>query len=152
MSQRTRRLPPYRDSLAGTLLAAREAVMAPIRPMLRDAGVTEQQWRVLRVINDAGSIEPTALAEAALLFAPSVTRILKELVERGLIVRTPDPEDGRRSFVTLAEPGRALLDETSKRTIRQLDRYAAAFGQERLAALLTELGALIAAIGPAEQD
>ena len=32
----------YSESLAGTLLAAREAVMAPIRPILRDANVTEQ--------------------------------------------------------------------------------------------------------------
>ena len=68
--------------------------MAPIRPILRDAGVTEQQRRVPRVIDDAGSIDPTALAEQAILFAPSVTRILKELIERGLIVRTQDPEDG----------------------------------------------------------
>ena len=152
MSQRPRRLPPYRESLAGTLLAAREAVMAPMRPMLRDAGVTEQQWRVLRVINDAGSIDPTALADAAILFAPSVTRILKELVERGLIVRTPDPKDGRRSLVSLAESGRALIDNTSRHTIRQLDHFAAAFGQARLAALLDELGALITAIAPAEPE
>jgi homoprotocatechuate degradation regulator HpaR len=152
MKQSTRRLLPYRKSLAGTLLAAREAVMAPIRPMLRDAGVTEQQWRVLRVIDDAGSIDPTALADAAILYAPSVTRILKELVERGLIVRTADPSDGRRSHLSLAPSGRALIDETSRHTIRQLDRYAADFGKERLAALLDELQALIVVIGPAETE
>ena len=152
MDQRTRRLMPYRHSLAGTLLAAREAVMAPLRPILRDAGVTEQQWRVLRVIDDAESIDPTALADRAILYASSVTRILKELVERELIVRTPDPADRRRSFVSLAVSGRTLLDDTSRRTVRELDRYAAAFGQPRLAVLLDELGALIDAIGPVEAE
>ena len=87
------RLPAYRISIAGTLLAAREAVMAPIRPELRAANVTEQQWRVLRVLADQGSLDAAALAAAALLHAPSLTRILKELTQRGLIARHPDPED-----------------------------------------------------------
>jgi len=126
--------------------------MAPIRPMLRDAGVTEQQWRVLRVIDDAGSIDPTALADAAILYAPSVTRILKELVERGLIVRTADPGDGRRSHLSLAPSGRSLIDETSRHTLQALDRYARDFGEERLTGLLDELKALIITIGPAEAE
>ena len=32
------------------LMRAREQVMAPIRNMLADSGITEQQWRVLRVL------------------------------------------------------------------------------------------------------
>jgi len=33
--------------MAGALLAVREAVMALLCPMLREPGVTEQQWRIL---------------------------------------------------------------------------------------------------------
>ncbi len=122
--------------------------MAPLRPMLREAGVTEQQWRVLRVINDSEPVDATALADAALLFGPSVTRILKELTDRGLITRDTDARDRRRSIVTLTAEGRRLIEHTANRTVRELDRYAERFGPERLEALKTELRALIAAIGP----
>jgi homoprotocatechuate degradation regulator HpaR len=143
-----RKLAPYRLSLAGTLLAAREAVMAPIRPMLREADVTEQQWRVLRVLDDAGPLDTSTLAQAALLYPPSVTRILKDLLERALIVRERDPQDGRRSFISLTAAGADLIRETASHTIQHLDRYAAVFGQDRLDALMAELRALIEAIGP----
>ena len=102
-----RKLLPYRKSLAGTLLAAREAVMGPIRPMLRDADVTEQQWRVLRVLDNAGPMEPTALSEAALLYPPSVARILRDLVERGLVSRSAHPTDRRRAVLSLSPAGAA---------------------------------------------
>ncbi|WP_174279626.1 MarR family transcriptional regulator [Sphingomonas bacterium] len=152
MEQSERKLPPYQRSLAGTLLAAREAVMAPIRPMLRAANVTEQQWRVLRVLDHAGPTDPTSLAEAALLFAPSVARILKELVERGLIRRAPHAHDRRRAVLTLSPSGQALVRDTSRRTVALLDDYAARFGRQRLDDLLAELRTFTAAIDLGEGE
>ena len=146
------RLPPYRASLAGTLLGAREAVMAPIRPILREADVTEQQWRVLRVLAYEGPTEPSALADHALLHAPSVTRILKELVERNLIMREADPVDRRRAILTLSDQGHALVDRTAEHTSIVLARYAEVFGRDRLNALLAELVAFTRAIGPEGSD
>ena len=139
-------LPPYRTSLAGTLLAAREAVMAPIRPKLRAANVTEQQWRVLRVLDDGGSIDAQGVAAAALLHAPSVTRILKELGERGLIERRIDVQDGRRSIIAITAAGIHLLNDTAAHTLQVLDRYGQAFGPERLDALVREIAAFTASI------
>lgn len=146
VTEAEQKLPPYQQSLAGTLLAAREAVMAPIRPMLRNANVTEQQWRVLRVLDHAGPTDPTGLAEAALLFAPSVARILKELVERGLILRAPHARDRRRAVLTLSPSGKALVRETSRQTMALLTDYAARFGEQRLERLIAELRAFTAAI------
>ncbi len=137
-----RALPPYRISLAGVLMAAREAVMAPIRPVLRHADVTEQQWRVLRVLNDEGKMDPSQLASSALLFAPSVTRILKELLDRGLIERTQDPSDGRRSIIVISANGRDLVERAAAHTLHLLDAYAECFGAERLKHLLDEMSAL----------
>lgn len=143
MSKQLRKLPPYRASLAGLLLGAREAVMGPIRPILREAGVSEQQWRVLRVLDDTGPIDPTSLAEAALLHAPSLTRILRELEDRALIDRAADPHDGRRSIVELSPAGRGLLRQTATQTVRKLDDYIARFGAERMKRLISELNALM---------
>lgn len=146
MKARPKKLIPYRDSLAGALLAAREAVMTPIRPMLSRAGVTEQQWRVLRVLNDLGPIDLKTLAQSALLFGPSVTRILKDLIQRDLVSRQPNPLDGRGAIVSLSAKGRLLIEETASHTLQQLNRYSRRFGDKRLKGLIAELQALIAAI------
>jgi homoprotocatechuate degradation regulator HpaR len=151
MSKQMRKLPPYRASLAGLLLGAREAVMGPIRPILREAGVSEQQWRVLRVLDDMGPIDPTSLAEAALLHAPSLTRILRELEERALIDRAADPSDGRRSIVELSPAGRGLLRQTSSQTVRKLDEYIAQFGADRMKRLMNDLRALMDTISEDEK-
>ncbi len=146
--EKARKLLPYRQSLAGTLLAAREAVMAPIRPMLNEAGVTEQQWRVLRVLDGAGPMDLKRLAESALLFGPSLSRIIKDLADRGLVLRRNNPKDGRGSIVSVTAPGRSLIQGTARRTLRQLDSYALEFGDERLKKLISELQAFTDAIRP----
>jgi homoprotocatechuate degradation regulator HpaR len=146
MKSNQKKLAPYRQSLAGTLLAAREAVMAPIRPVLAEAGVTEQQWRVLRVLDDSGPTDLKTLADSALLFGPSVTRILKDLVERGFVTRQANPKDGRGAIVSLSSSGQALIAETASHTIQQLNLYARKFGDKRLKNLIAELKALAAAI------
>lgn len=121
------------------MLAAREAVMAPLRPTLRKMKVTEQQWRVLRVLADTDHSDARNLADAALLHAPSITRITRELETRGLLERRPDPHDGRRSRVAITSEGRRLVDRTAKETIQMLENYAQAFGTDRLDRLRSEL-------------
>ena len=147
-----KRRPPYRQSLAGVLLAARESVMAPIRPHLREAGLTEQQWRVLRVLVDEGQTDPSGLSVAGLLYPPSVTRILKELGDRGLLKRTQDAKDGRRWIVAVTPEGQKLVETTSHRTAALLEEYAVRFGHERLAKLQSELAELVRYIGPLSGD
>jgi homoprotocatechuate degradation regulator HpaR len=140
------RLPPFEQSLAATLLKAKEAIMAPLRPTLRDANVTEPQWRVMRVLNDRGRTDATGLAEAGLLHAPSVTRILRELEERGLVAREADPGDKRRVMVSLSPAGREMVKVTSRHMARIMADYAERFGEQRLEQLVDELHALSAAV------
>lgn len=144
------RRPPYRQSLPGHLLAAREAVMAPIRPVLRAAGLTEQQWRVLRVLTDEGPSDPSNLSVAALLYAPSVARILHDLAERKLVTRKTDPTDRRKRVIVITEQGRLLVERLAGRLMEILDQYAARFGRKRLHSLQEELGELIRCIGSAD--
>lgn len=139
-------LPPYPQSLAGTLLAAREAVMAPIRPLLREAGVTDQQWRVLRVLADGGPLDAGGIAERALLYSPSVTRIVRELTERGLLSRNTSDSDRRRSVIEITSAGRELVRRTAERTARLLVAYGDTFGRERLDRFVAEAAALAEAL------
>ena len=98
-----------RRSLAIGLLKAREAVMSHFRPILADHDVTEQQWRVLRVLAEAGMLDASEVAEKAFILAPSLTRMLRSLEERGLISRHKDEADGRRVLLRLAPAGQAGL-------------------------------------------
>ena len=54
-----RRVPmrEFSRSLPMSLLRAREAVMRQFRPSLRDHGLTEQQWRILRALAAIEAIE-----------------------------------------------------------------------------------------------
>jgi len=141
-----RKLPPFEQSIAAVMLGSKEAVIAPMRPKLREYRITEPQWRVMRVINDRGATDATGLAEVGLLHAPSVTRILKELEERKLILREVDANDRRRTLVVLSPEGRAVVDEISDHVMHVMRAYAERFGDERLEALLDELRALAVAI------
>lgn len=139
-------LPPFRQSLAASLLLARDAVLAPLRRPLRAAGLSEPQWRIMRELAERPTADHTRLAEAALLHAPSVTRIVRDLEGRGLVIRSEDAADRRRALIRLSPEGEALVAQISQAMGKVYDDYAARFGTERLARLSDELRALSAAL------
>lgn len=145
MSQ-LRKMPPFEQSIAAIMLSAQEAVIAPMRPKLREHNITEPQWRVMRVLNDRGSTDATRLSDVGLLHAPSVTRILKDLEERKLVVREPDRHDLRRTLVALTPQGRELVKAITRDVLRLMREYSDRFGAQRLERLQDELRALAAAI------
>ena len=116
--------------------------MGPIRGMLSDVGITEQQWRVLRVLQEAGPQDPTTIAESACLLLPSLTRILQKLEEKNLITRTADKVDRRKQVVSIAPAGSALIAENLGRSIALLDGLRTQMGAEDYDRLLDLLNAL----------
>ena len=52
--------PLYDDSLTIALLRARDAVTAPFREHVAEAGLTLQQWRVIRTLSEAGMLDANA--------------------------------------------------------------------------------------------
>jgi homoprotocatechuate degradation regulator HpaR len=140
----------FRHSLPMELLRAREAAMSRFRPVLRQHGLTEQQWRVVRALADSDQIDASELARRSFLLAPSLTRILQFLERQKLVKRTPDRSDQRRSVLTLTAKGRQLFDAVGPDSE---DRYAeieAEFGHERLEALYELLAAFYTTLGRAD--
>ncbi|MBU2943417.1 homoprotocatechuate degradation operon regulator HpaR [Shimia thalassica] len=137
--------PSTSRSLPIALLRAREKVMGPIRHMLADAGVTEQQWRVLRVLDEDGPLDPTTIADRAVLLLPSLTRILQKLEEKEFVTRRRDEEDRRRQVIEVTVSGSALIEanmETSRRILRELRERLGDEKHETLITLLSELNDL----------
>jgi homoprotocatechuate degradation regulator HpaR len=107
-----RRLPmrEFSRSLPMSLLRAREAVMRHFRSSLRDHGLTEQQWRILRALASVDAIEVTELARVAFLLGPSLSRILRDLEARHLIERRAAKADLRRGVVSISAKGLKLIE------------------------------------------
>lgn len=131
-------------SLPIALLRAREAVMAQFRPVLAKQDVTEQQWRVIRVLAEASALDATELAERACILAPSLTRILRSLEERGVIARNRDQVDGRRLLLSLTPKGFDIIHAVSPSSKRVYADLETRYGRERLDQLLDLLGELAA--------
>ncbi len=125
-----------RRSLPIALLRAREKVMEPIRGMLADSQISEQKWRVLRVVDEAGPMEQTAIAKAACLLLPSLTRIIHALEKDGLLVRKTGARDRRTSIVTITPKGEAFIETHSRHSRAIFENIEAQFGIQKLETLL----------------
>ncbi|WP_049645468.1 homoprotocatechuate degradation operon regulator HpaR [Candidatus Rhodobacter oscarellae] len=130
-------------SLPIALLRARERVMGPIRAMLADAGITEQQWRVLRVLEERGPCDATEIAHTACLLMPSLTRILQVLEAKKLCTRHTHPADRRRAVIDISRQGRSLISAHASETERIFADLEAEFGTDNLERLLSLLDHLV---------
>ena len=98
-------------NLPQRLLKARDSLMAHFRPILHHFGVTEQQWRILRVLDEHALLEPRELGELCQISSPSMAGVLARMEEGGFIVRSRMDGDQRRVSVRLAPQGRVLLGQ-----------------------------------------
>jgi homoprotocatechuate degradation regulator HpaR len=132
----------FSRSLPMSLLRAREAVMRQFRPSLRQHGLTEQQWRILRALAAIEAVEVTELARTAFLLGPSLSRILRDLEARHLIERKTDKADQRRSVVSISGKGLKLMASVAPTSEAIYAEITSRYGARRLAELQDMLGEL----------
>jgi homoprotocatechuate degradation regulator HpaR len=117
--------------------------MKHFRGVIAAHDLTEQQWRVLRALGSVNApMEVGMLVESTSLLAPSLTRILVHLEERGLIDREIASYDQRRSVISLSDVGRKLVDTVAPESEAVYSLIEERFGSERLYALIDELADL----------
>ncbi len=105
---------PQERALPVSLLRAREAVMLHMRPILRAHGFTEQQWRVLRSLDQTKPIDKTTLAVRSTLLMPSLLRILKDLEQMGLLRSVPSISNPRLARIVLSAKGASAVEKGSR--------------------------------------
>ncbi|WP_037312368.1 homoprotocatechuate degradation operon regulator HpaR [Ruegeria halocynthiae] len=126
-------------SLPIALLRARETVMAPVRDMLQNIPMTEQKWRILRVLDELGEVEQSTIAHEACLLLPSLTRILRTMEADGQITRRQDNHDKRCTKVKITDEGRGILEENLLASLVISSNIEAQLGREKLDHLLNLL-------------
>lgn len=98
----------FSRSLPMMLYRALDAVMPRFRVIFNEFGLTEQQWRVLRVLWEHEHIAFRELAELTLIPAPSLVGVIDRLARQALVSRKRSETDRRNVFVHATAKGRAL--------------------------------------------
>ncbi|AEG91247.1 Candidate transcriptional regulator HpcR (Homoprotocatechuate degradative operon repressor), MarR family [Ramlibacter tataouinensis TTB310] len=117
--------------------------MAHNRPRLREHGLSDQQWRVLRVLGEHGTVETGRVAREAFILGPSLTGVLARMERDGLIRRERDPADQRRTVVEATAKGRKLVDKLSHAVEAHYQWMEATLGKAKLQQLYRLLDELI---------
>lgn len=132
----------HRQSLTLDLLQAREAAMKFFRPSLNQHGLTEQQWRVIRILHQQGELEMNRLADLACILKPSMTGVLSRMETLGFVGRRKVTHDQRLVLVFLTDAGVACFEAMSGCMEQNYQHLQAQFGEDKLQELLALLGEL----------
>ena len=128
-----------------SLIQAREALMTQFRPILNNAGITDQQWRIIRLLAENGTLDFQDLANQACILRPSLTGILTRLEKVGYVVRLKPPNDQRRVYLKLTGEGEKLHRTTCDQVDARYDVIESVLSKDKhkqLQSLLGELSAI----------
>ena len=129
----------FEDALPIALLRTRETVMARFRPHLAQYGVTEQQWRVIRAVQQQPSIDATELSRRCCILMPSLSRMLKNLEKDGLVKRQKVEGDLRRQTIALTPRGADLFAQMAPKSEAIYAQIEAEFGKQEIGDLIVKL-------------
>lgn len=98
----------FSRSLPMMLIRALDAVMPRFREIFKEFGLTEQQWRVLRVLWEQDEISFRDLADITLIAGPSLVGVVDRLKTQGLVDRRRSNTDRRNVFIFSTDKGKDL--------------------------------------------
>ncbi len=98
----------FTRSLPMMLNRSLDAVMPRFRKIFNDFGLTEQQWRVLRVLGEQQQITLNELSDLTLIPAPSLVGVVDRLQVTGLVGRRRSDTDRRKVYVLASKKGSEL--------------------------------------------
>ncbi|MDY0271406.1 MAG: homoprotocatechuate degradation operon regulator HpaR [Advenella sp.] len=130
-------------NLPHLFLSAREILMQFFRPILSNAGLTEQQWRVLRTLHEEKDLDAATLAQRAQLLSPSLTRMLRFLENANLIERHPAPEDMRRQVIRLSAKGRKTVISISPQIEAVYQQFEETIGPKLLLSIYKDVDDMV---------
>ncbi len=111
----------FSRSLPMMLYRSLDAVMPRFRRIFSEFGLTEQQWRVLRVLWQHDEIAFRELADLTLIPAPSLVGIVDRLTTSGLAERRRSATDRRHVYVHATAKGKALEAKVRPRVDQAYD-------------------------------
>lgn len=105
------------EQMAAQLHSVSMRMLRVLRREDEEAGMSASRLSALSVIVLAGPISLADLAAAEHVRPPTMSRIVENLVQDGLVTRDTDPSDRRMVSITATDAGRAMLDDGRARRV-----------------------------------
>ena len=123
------------------LLRTADDMRRRVSLVLEPAGVTLQQYNVLRILRGAGpnGLPTLAIGERMIERTPGVTRLIDRMEERGWVIRERCTEDRRRVWCRITEKGLALIEPLDGPVAAVDDLLEEVLDQDELTALIGQL-------------
>jgi DNA-binding MarR family transcriptional regulator len=137
--------PATADSCAALLLDTAPRVLRAVRmaiAAIEAPALTIPQFRALHFIQDHPGASLSATADFLGLTLPSTSKLVDQLVRRGMLARVDAPDDRRRMTLRITAKGDALLKNAQALVRQHLAGMLNRLGSAELAALHGTLGLL----------
>lgn len=128
------------------LLRAREKMMERFRPLITAHGLTEQQWRVIRALDEKGPLEPRHISDLCTISSPSMAGVLSRMEALGLVTKARFTDDQRRVLVSLTPKSVGLVRLLSKDLEAEYRAIEQAVGADVVAQVYGAVDALLAGL------
>lgn len=125
------------------LWALTNALQASSKRMETELGVTGPQRLALRLLGRMPGVSPSVLAEALRVHPSTLTGVLKRLEDAGMLARSADPDDARKSRLALTTKGKAMDRERAGTVEAAVRRAMARATDADLQATERVLGVLV---------
>lgn len=124
-----------KNTLPIQLLHMRELLMVRFRAVFVQVNITDAQWRVIRVINDLGTVDFSELSDLSIVAKPSLSRMLGTLESRGIVQRAVVAADQRQIELTLTPYGETFIADLKPQIDEVYRSLAEDLGEDRMHAL-----------------
>jgi DNA-binding MarR family transcriptional regulator len=93
--------------------------------LLQDSGLTEADYEILAVLSGhpTGHMPAQELGALVQWEKSRLSHQVRRMQERGLIVREPNPADGRSAMICLLPAGRRAIEDAAPRHVRNVRRH-----------------------------
>lgn len=125
-----------KNTLPIQLLHLRELLMVRFRAVFATVNITDAQWRVIRVINDVGTVDFSALSDLSIVAKPSLSRMLGSLESRGIVQRAVVAADQRQIELSLTPFGQSFIADLKPQIDEAYKSLAKDLGEIRMAQVL----------------
>jgi len=134
------------------LYSTLDAVMPRFRKIFKKFGLTEQQWRVLRVLWETDSVALQTLAEITLIPAPSLVGVIDRLETSDLVERRRSKSDRRVVYIHATKTGQILEQKVRPEVDRLYAELQASIDPKVWDRLMAGLDNIIATCGSANTE
>ena len=131
---------PYRLSIATNMVS--DVIAGAYRALF---GLTIPEWRLIAVLAERGGSTQFDLGAVTRMDKVTVSRAAIALVARGLMSRSPNPQDKRSHLLSLTPEGLALYDQVAPKALTLEDAILAEFSADEVVTLIAMLQRLEAA-------